>query len=78
MDEDWWHLVYDTESSEFHILHAWLQMGKRRISRPILEGQERVSAEGYMGPGAARLAEARADLLARAERLTKGHDLSQT
>lgn len=64
--EDWWRLCYDTDAQKFFVEHEWSHVNAYRLSAPADYGTERMPVEGYRDHGAAKVEQAKAELLAEA------------
>ena len=64
--EDWWNLCYDTAEHAFFVEHDWHHMNAYKVDQKPNAGTKIMQIEGYSGPGADKIDEAKALLLAEA------------
>lgn len=65
--EDWWTLCYDTSADEYYVEHQWDHMDPYNLGKGKGSfGKERLSVEGYDGPGSEKLEEAKQRLIEKA------------
>ncbi|PTE13084.1 hypothetical protein C5F44_15220 [Fuscovulum blasticum DSM 2131] len=64
--EDWWSLCYDSEAQAFFVEHCWHHMNAHNIDQNAHAGTKVIQIEGYSGPGADKIEDAKASLLAEA------------
>lgn len=65
--EDWWNLLYNTETRQFHVEHEWDHMAPYSTGKVGGSfGKSRIEVDGYEGPGADNLAAAKQTLLEKA------------
>lgn len=65
--EDWWTLCYDTATAEFFIEHQWDHMDPYNLGKKASDsGTDRLSVDGYNGPGSDHVDDAKRKLLDQA------------